>query len=112
MPSVHTSISFAYEDNVSNELMREIAREYVNRIGLKGHQYLVVKHNDSKHQHLHIVANRVGYDGSITSHKWCKNRTARLCDQLEQEYQSTVARRHRRRDLSLEKTPASTAPNW
>ena len=99
----HTSISFAYEDKVSNELMRGIATEYVNRIGLKGHQYLVVKHNDSRHQHLHIVANRVGYDGSITSDKWCKNRTARLCDHLEQEYQLTIARRHRRKDLSLEK---------
>jgi len=99
----HTSISFSYEDQVNNELMQKIAREYVQRIGLKGHQYLVVRHNDSKHQHLHIVANRVGYDGSITSDKWCKNRTARLCDHLEQEYQLTVARRHQRKDLSLDK---------
>ena len=99
----HTSISFAYEDKVNNKLMRKIAKEYVNRIGLKDHQYLVVRHNDSRHQHLHIVANRVGYDGSVTSDKWCKNRTARLCDHLEQEYQLTVARQHRRRDLSLDK---------
>ncbi len=99
----HTSISFAYDDKVSNELMRNIANEYVNRIGLKDHQYLVVRHNDSRHQHLHIVANRIGYDGSVTTDKWCKNRTARLCDHLEQEYQLTIARQHRSKGLSLDK---------
>ncbi len=81
-----------------------VGNVYTNlKLVLKDHQYLVVRNNDSHHQHLHIVANRVGYDGSITSDKWCKNRTARLCDHLEQEYKLTIARQHRRRDLSLDK---------
>ena len=99
----HASISFAYDDKVDSQLMKEVAAQYVHRIGLNGHQYLAVRHKDSKHQHLHIVANRIGLNGGVASDQWCKNRTARLCDQLEAELQLTVARNVKRKEILKEK---------
>lgn len=99
----HASISFAYDDKVDNQLMQKVATRYIDRIGLKGHQYIAVRHKDSKHQHLHIVANRIGIDGGVASDQWCKNRTARLCDHLEEELQLTVARNVKRKEIPKEK---------
>ncbi len=88
----HTSISFANQDQINNQLMLEIAREYLRKMGLKRHQYIVVRHKDQKHKHLHIIANRVGFRGEVASDKWYKNRTAQVCGELEKQFGLTVAR--------------------
>lgn len=93
-PVWHTSISFAYEDIVSNDLMVQIAQDYLKEIGfdLTQHQYLIVKHKDRQHSHFHIVTNRIGYNGNVVNDYYCKNRTARACDILELKYNLTIAR--------------------
>lgn len=88
----HTSISFAEADKLTNEDMKKIAADYLEKTGLDKHQYLVVRHHDTIHEHIHIVSNRVGYDGAVASDKWCKNRTANICDKLEVKYGLTIAR--------------------
>ncbi|XOV92102.1 MAG: relaxase/mobilization nuclease domain-containing protein [Bacteroidota bacterium] len=88
----HTSISFAQADKLSNEDMKKIAGDYLENIGLDKHQYLMVRHHDTAHEHIHIVSNRIGFDGSVASDKWCKNRTANICDKLEVKYGLTIAR--------------------
>jgi len=67
----------------------------------------VVRHHDTKHQHLHIVANRVGFQGELVSDKWCKNRTAKACDEMEKEFDLTVARdQGRGKVVASDKIPA------
>jgi len=88
----HTSISFAYDDSLSKEKLISIGKDYLEKIGLDEHQYLMVRHHDTKHEHIHIISNRVGFEGELASDKWCKNRTAQICDLLEEKYQLTVAR--------------------
>ncbi len=102
----HTSISFANQDQVTNELMGEVAKEYLKKMGLKDHQYLVVRHKDQKHKHLHIVANRVGFHGEVANDKWYKNRTAQVCDELEKKFGLIVAReQYHSKDQTLDKIP-------
>ena len=88
----HASISFAHQDELDNERMAAIARDYLKGVGLDGNQYLVVRHFDTRHDHMHLVVNRVGFDGKVASDRWCKNRTASVCDKLEVKYGLTVAR--------------------
>ncbi|XOV94601.1 MAG: relaxase/mobilization nuclease domain-containing protein [Bacteroidota bacterium] len=92
----HTSISFAQADKLSNAEMKNIAHDYLEKIGLDKHQFLMVRHHDTSHEHIHIVSNRVGFDGAVASDKWCKNRTANVCDKLEEKYGLTVARKQGR----------------
>jgi len=95
-PVWHTSISFAYNDEVTNETMIDIAKDYLNELGfdLNQNQFIVVKHNKNNHihSHFHVLANRVGYDGKVVNDYYCKNRTARACDILELKYNLTIAR--------------------
>ncbi len=89
----HTSISFAYDDKLSEEKMTSIGKDYLRKMGLNDNQYLMVRHHDTLHNHIHIISNRIGFDGKLKSDKWCKNRTARICDILEEKYGLTIARR-------------------
>ena len=62
---LHISLSFNPDDaaRMTNQKMRQVADDYMEQMDLKGTQYLVVRHRDRPHQHLHIMANRVSDDG-------------------------------------------------
>jgi len=65
-PVWHTSLSFNPDDAVrlNSDKMRAIAEGYLQKMGLDNTQYVIVRHHDQPdNQHLHIIANRVGYDG-------------------------------------------------
>lgn len=97
----HTSVSFAYEDKVDSDLMRKIARDYLEAMGLSSNQFLVVRHIDAKHQHFHIVSNRIGFDGKVITDQWSKNRSARVSDLLEEKYGLIVAQSLKRNQGNL-----------
>ena len=62
---LHISLSFNPSDaaQMTDQKMRQVAEEYMVEMGIKGTQYLLVRHQDRPHQHLHIMANRVADDG-------------------------------------------------
>jgi len=93
----HTSISFAPEDEVTDELMMSVAEDYAKKFKLE--QYAVIRHNDAGHAHFHIIANRVGYDGKTISDQYCAARGVELSRRLEKKYAL-----HHQEGKRLEKT--------
>ena len=87
-PVYHISLDFAHEDapKLTDELMVEIAREYMRRMGITNTQYIVCRHTDREHQHLHIVANRVDNDGNTISDSNDNVRNVKVCKALTREY--------------------------
>lgn len=83
----HTSVSFAPEDKgkITDEMMKSIAKDYANKFKLE--QYAVVRHKDAPHEHFHIIANRVGYDGKTISDQYCASRGVELSHRLEKKYE-------------------------
>lgn len=57
----HLVLSFSPLDlaRLNDELMVEIAQEYMRRMEITDTQYVIYRHNDKAHPHLHIVYNRV-----------------------------------------------------
>ncbi|MEM9469488.1 MAG: relaxase/mobilization nuclease domain-containing protein [Pseudomonadota bacterium] len=55
----HYSLSWAREENPDKAHMRETAQSTLEKLGLHEHQYYVVAHDDTKHAHVHVVANLV-----------------------------------------------------
>lgn len=91
----HTSVSFpeADREKITDDMMKNIAKEYANKFGLE--QYAVIKHNDTRHEHFHIVANRVSYDGKTISDKFCGARGAEFSKYIEKKYElSTIKEKH------------------
>ena len=87
-PVYHISLDFAHEDTpkLTDELMVEIAREYMRRMGITDTQYIVCRHTDKEHQHLHIVANRVDNNGNTISDRNDAIRNVAVCKALTREY--------------------------
>lgn len=61
-PVLHISISWHPDDNPSTQEMMATASEIIQRMHLRGHQAIVLGHDDTQHKHLHIVANRVHHE--------------------------------------------------
>ena len=55
----HASLNPSPEDRLTDEQLREIACEYMERMGYGNQPYIVFKHKDIERQHLHIVSLRV-----------------------------------------------------
>lgn len=87
-PVYHISLDFAHEDapKLTDALMVEIARKYMQRMGITNTQYIVCRHTDREHQHLHIVANRVDNDGNTISDSNDDVRNVKICKALTREY--------------------------
>lgn len=87
-PVYHISLDFAHEDTprLTDALMTEIAREYMRRMGITDTQYIVCRHTDTEHQHVHIVANRVDNNGNTISDRNDAVRNVTVCKALTREY--------------------------
>src|SRR6188508_781236 len=72
--TLHASLNFDPSENYSSEKLTKIASEYMQRIGFEEQPYLIYKHNDAGHPHIHIVATTTREDGSrINTHNIGRN---------------------------------------
>jgi hypothetical protein len=82
----HTSLNFPPYENLGNEQMNIIANEYLNNMGFDQHQYLIFRHYDADHPHLHILVNRIGYDGSVVTDSKDYKRSEAVLRKLEKQH--------------------------
>tara|TARA_R110002020_G_scaffold27610_2_gene89077 strand:- start:728 stop:1906 length:1179 start_codon:yes stop_codon:yes gene_type:complete len=61
--AVHISLNFAPGEDFEKEKLQEITKEYIRGIGFESQPYLVYKHTDAGHPHLHIVTTNIELDG-------------------------------------------------
>lgn len=80
----HISLSFSPKDadKLTDAKMTGIAREYMERMGIRDTQFLLVRHLDQAHPHCHLVYNRVGNNGQTISDKNIKIRNGKVCKEL------------------------------
>ena len=84
----HISLSFSPKDapRMTDALMTQIAKEYMQKMGITDTQYLLVRHLDQPHPHCHLVYNRIGNNGQTISDKNIKLRNAKVCRELTEKY--------------------------
>ena len=85
-PMLHLTLRLAPEDVLTKEQFREIGRQCVKEFGVADNQYICVLHKDTKEQHIHIAANRVGFNGNVANDSNSYKRMAELCRRLEKQY--------------------------
>ena len=61
---VHFSLNFGKTEQLDNTKMAQIASRYMTGMGFEDQPYVIYRHNDAGHTHLHIVATNVRSDGS------------------------------------------------
>jgi len=90
-PVFHATISFAYADanKLNNQDKADIAAGLAKDFGFSNNQYVVISHGDTQHEHLHVVANRIDYNGRTASDSNSYKRMADFCRKMEIEHQLT-----------------------
>lgn len=82
----HTSIAFPKSELVDDDLMKNVAMDYIEKMNLDKSQYMVVKHTDTEHKHFHIVANRINSESKLVSDSYTKNRDYTFSREMEAKY--------------------------
>ena len=82
----HVSLNPSPEDKLTNEQLREIANEYMERMGYGNQPYIVFKHTDIDREHLHIVSLRIDENGRKLPHDFEVRRSMEILRDLERKY--------------------------
>ena len=82
----HASLNPSPEDRLTDEQLRKIACEYMERMGYGEQPYIVFKHKDISREHLHIVSLRVDEQGRKLPHDFEARRSMEILRDLERKY--------------------------
>ncbi len=85
-PVMHITLSLAPDEKLGNGFLNEIAECCAKDFGFDKNQYLAVLHVDTKNQHIHIVANRVGFDKKTVSDSNNYRKMAAFCRKMENKF--------------------------
>lgn len=101
-PVGHISLDFHPADapRMTDDLMAEIARDYMAQMGLTDTPYIVVRHNDKAHPHCHIVFSRIDNVGKILTQTTNFKKNERVCKALNRKYQLTQGKGKLNTDVS------------
>ncbi|AMR33456.1 mobilization protein [Mucilaginibacter sp. PAMC 26640] len=80
----HIALSWSVNDaaKLNDEIMVNMAKEYLQKMKIQDTQYLIVKHRDKDHPHIHIVYNRVSNNGKTLSDNFQKQRNVLVAKEL------------------------------
>lgn len=84
----HIALSWSSYDHskLSDPVMVEVAREYLEKMKILDTQFLIVKHQDRNHPHLHIIYNRVDNKGKTVTDAFQHKRNTNVCRDLTKKY--------------------------
>jgi hypothetical protein len=82
----HSVLSFYPGEKPTDKKMVEIAEQYLERIGMVNTQFVVAKHTDKDHLHLHVIGNRVDNNGKAIDEGWLGLKGKKVAQQLTEEY--------------------------
>ena len=84
----HISLDFSVQDKdrLTNSKMVQIAKEYMEKMKITNTQYIIGRHYDREHPHIHIVFNRVDNTGKTVSDRNDRYRSEKICKELTEKY--------------------------
>lgn len=90
----HLMLAFSPKDTdkLNDNRMVEIAQEYMKRMNITDTQYVIYRHYDKAHPHLHIVYNRVNNKKKLIKGDQNFRKSALVTKQLTKEYGLTFGR--------------------
>ncbi|SNY95272.1 relaxase/mobilization nuclease domain-containing protein [Flagellimonas pacifica] len=94
----HISLNLPHGEHLDDKTFYKISEEYMENMGF-GHQpYVVVRHTDTKHEHVHIVTTTVKEDGKVLGIFNSHRRSMATRQHLEKKYGLTPAPTTRRKE--------------
>ena len=92
-PVAHISLDFSVLDKhrLTDQFMAGMALEYIKKMGYRDTQFIIARHHDTDHPHIHIVINRIDNNGKRITDQNEKLRNIRICLELTKKYGLYIA---------------------
>ena len=82
--TLHVSLNFDPSERLSKDKLIEVASMYMEKIGFSKQPFLIYKHEDAGHPHIHIVSTTIKKDGSrIDTHNIGRNQSEKARKEIE-----------------------------
>lgn len=89
-PVWHCSLSLPVGEELTDEEWQEIADDFLREMGFSDkHPWVAIRHRDTEHDHIHIVASRVSVDGEVWLGQFEAKRAIEITQKLEEKYDLT-----------------------
>jgi hypothetical protein len=82
-PVMHITLSLAVGEKLDAQKLRELVMDCSKDLGFEKNQFLAIGHHDTAHQHIHIIANRIGFDRRTVSDSRNYQKMAAFCRKME-----------------------------
>jgi len=84
---LHASVNFHPDDSLSDKQMTRIAKDFMKAIEFGDQPWLVYRHKDAGHPHMHIVSTNIRPDGSrISNDLRAHHHLIRICSAIEKQH--------------------------
>lgn len=85
--AVHISLNFHPDEKLGKDILCQIARSYMNKIGFEEQPYLVYEHHDAAHPHIHILTTNITKEGKrIVLYNIGRNQSEKARKEIEMEF--------------------------
>ncbi|WP_222165876.1 relaxase/mobilization nuclease domain-containing protein [Edaphocola aurantiacus] len=85
--TLHISLNFSRQDVLDDELLCRLASDYMQAIGFGQQPYLVYRHYDAAHPHIHVATVNIAISGErIETHNIGKNQSEKARREIEDRY--------------------------
>jgi hypothetical protein len=81
----HVSLSVADGERLTDAQWRQVADTYREKMGFDGSQFVLVRHSDQDHDHVHLIQSRIRLDGSVVSDSKDYERQEEVMRQVERD---------------------------
>ena len=90
----HAMLSFSPKDKplLTDAFVEKIAKDYLQRVGIVDTQFVIFRHHDQPHDHVHIVYSRVDNDGKEITTDTNFRKSAAITQALTREYELTFGK--------------------
>ena len=94
----HLILSLPKQESVNDLTMSYIAGDFLESMGYRNSNdiiqnvpFVAVRHQDKEHEHIHIVASRVKFDGSCVSDSWDYLKLQNITRTIADKYDLSIA---------------------
>lgn len=103
----HASLALPEGERLSSENWNAVAVAFMSSMGFdERHAWTAWRHCDTSHDHLHIVASRVGCDGTLWHGSQDVHRAIKLTSELEQQFDLVRTKGYSRDTANQTRTPS------
>ncbi|AGA77653.1 relaxase/mobilization nuclease [Echinicola vietnamensis DSM 17526] len=100
--ALHISLNFSPRDKMDETLLWKIAEDYMKGIGFGEQPYLVYRHFDAAHPHIHLVTTNIRENGQrIETHNLGRIQSEKARKDIEQRYGLVKAEEQQRKRVNL-----------